>query len=149
MTTIKKKSNIETMNTKKTDWNHKPKFKEISLHSFRWDNKAKTYAFFTLGEEECVKLSFSSKSVKGSFMLFHTPSDYIIFSDSIDIKLFGANVTINKSTQNNIELRKIKETLEFYSGGELILKTADAAFSTSTTLSFIAEGDGEVCLEVF
>ncbi len=149
MTTIKNKPIIYRVNTKKADWNHKVRFKDITLHSFKWDNKEKTYAFFTIGENEEISLSYKADKAKCSFMLFHTPNDHIEFSDNIDISLFGAELTIKKEIGDNITLKKIGESLEFYSAGELVLKTSNPAFSPSATLSFIADGEGEVYLEVF
>ncbi len=149
MTTIKNKHIIYSVNTKKADWNHKVKFKEISLHSFRWDNKEKTYVFFTIGENEEISLSYKTDKAKCSFMLLHTPNDYIIFSDAIRLSLFGSDATISKGIGNTIRLKKEGENLEFYADDELILKTANKAFSLSTTLAFIAEDEGDIYLEVF
>lgn len=149
MTTIKNKHIIYSVNTKKADWNHKVKFKDITLHSFKWDNKGKTYVFFTIGESEEIRLSYKANKAECYFMLFHTPNNFIIFDKTIEISLFGAHLTINKETGDNIVLKKTGDKLEFYSDDNLILATSNPAFFLSSTLAFIADGDDEVYLEVF
>lgn len=149
MTTIKNKPIIYIVNTKKADWNYKVRFDEITLHSFRWENREKTYAFFTIGESEEIRLSYKADKAECYFMLFHTPNDFIEFSEVMNISLFGARLTINKPTGDNITLKKRGESLEFYSNGQFLLSTSNPAFSPSATLAFIADKEGEVYLEVF
>ena len=139
------------MNTKKADWYRKPRFDEISLHSYKWANSGKSTVFFTLGENESCMLRYQcSDDVYASFSLFHTPSDTIEFSKSgIRAELFGADLRINASIGNMIELRKEGAKLSFYSDGRMILSTENPVFIPSTSIAFTAEGCGDVYLEVF
>ncbi len=151
MTTIKNSLIIKQMNTKKTDWYRKPRFDEITLHSYKWMNNGKSIAFFTLGETENCRLHYEcSDGINASFSLFHTPSDTIEFSRSgIRAKLFGADMKINTTIGNRIELRKEGEKLSFYTDDGLILSTENPVFTLSASIAFTAEGSGSVYLEVF
>lgn len=135
------------MNTKKADWYNKPSFSNITLHSYSFINNGNSQVFFTIGEEDEITLSFKKEeAVNVSFILFHTPSDQIIFSDNkIKISLFGASLEV-EAPNLTAELTLIKkgEVLEFYSSSHLILRTSNEVFIPSTTLSLRFEGEGEV-----
>lgn len=139
------------MNTKKADWAGKPAFRNITLHSYEWMNMGKSIAFFTIGENEnCILKYKCDETVKPSFMLFHTPSDVIVFSrEEISIRLFGAELSLAMTAGNEIELRKSGARLSFYSEGKELLSTENPVFIPSATLAFSAEGEGNIYLEVF
>ncbi len=141
------------MNMRKAQWLKKPQsFDEYMLHTVKYTNSGLSSVFFTIGEEDTVRLSYTGDdSVSCSFVFFHTPHDRIVFTGKkIISSFFGLESEIPVSSEmREMTMEKTGETIVFKSGENEILKIKNPAFLSSASLGFTLEGDGSVTLEAW
>lgn len=148
-----RKIKIMSMNMNKAQWLKRPHyFKEHMLHTVSYTNTMKTSVFFTIGECDTLKLSYSKdEGVSVAFIFFHTPSDTIVFKgNTIESSFFSLrSIHTMYNCIDELEINKNKEEIVFSSSDVEILKISNPAFLSSASFGFIVEGDGEVRLTVW
>ena len=140
------------MNTKKALWVKRPKsYITIDLHSFSWTEDGESSVFWTIGEEGEFELRAQyDDSVSLDFVLLHTPSDYVRFSeDGIYSSFFSLSSFIPSPSFSSIRFKKEKTVISFYSGEELIYKIENPAFLGSASFGFEIKGKGNIKIKVF
>ena len=141
------------MNMRKAQWLKKPQsFDEYMLHTVKYGNSGRSSVFFTVGETDSVRLSYTAdNTVSCSFVFFHTPHDRIVFTPGrITSSFFGLESEMKVSTlTTEITMKKAGETIVFLSGESEILKIKNPAFLSSASIGFTAEGDGGVEIEAW
>ena len=140
------------MNTKKAFWLKRPKkYIETTLHSFSWNEEGSSSVYWTIGEEGTLSLSFEKDDeVQISFVLLHTPSDFIRFSqDGIHYSFFGLDSFIPFHMPSAIRMEKKGDVISFYSSSILLMKMENPAFLGSASFGFEMEGKGKVSLSIY
>lgn len=141
------------MNMRKAQWLKKPQsFDEYMLHTVKYSNSGRSSVFFTVGETDSVRLSYTAdNTVSCSFVFFHTPHDRIVFTPGrITSSFFGLESEMKVPTlTTEITMKKDEETIVFLSGESEILKIKNPAFLSSASIGFTAEGDGGVEIEAW
>ena len=138
---------------KKAQWLRKPShFNSFLLHSVTYSSSEKEEVFFTIGEEDDIKMTAEVESgVSLSFVFFHTPMDRIIFHDT-EIEMFWRGLEARHNVLNPItelEISKKGEEIVFSSAGTGILRIKNAAFLSSSSFGIVTEGCGSVTLSVW
>ena len=107
--------------------------------------------YWTIGEEGTLSLSFEKDDeVQLSFVLLHTPSDFIRFSqDGIHYSFFGLDSFIPCHIPSAIRMEKKGDVISFYSSSLLLMKMENPAFLGSASFGFEIKGKGKVNLKVF
>lgn len=141
------------MNMKKAQWLKKPAhFDSSLLHSVTYSSSGRDEVFFTVGEEDEIKLSaLAAGGVSLSFVFFHTPEDRVVFHER-EIKLSWRGLKARTDVLNAItelEISKKGEEIVFSSSGAEILRIKNAAFLSSSSFGIVTEGSGSVTLSVW
>ena len=142
------------MNTKKAFWLKRPlSFIKTDLHSFSWFVEDENSVFWTVGEEATFSLNVSKDdSVVFSFVLLHTPTDYVSFEkDGIYSCFFGLKsyFPLKETNISSLKMVKNKDEISFFQGDDLIYKIQNPAFLGSASLGIKAKGNGNIRIEVF
>lgn len=140
------------MNTKKAIWVKRPQsYIKTSLHTYSYENEGESSVFFTVGEEGNISLkAAATEDAKVSFVFLHTPSDYISFSsEGIEYSFFGAKSHIMLKSFDGIEMRKLGEHIDFFSGEEVLFSMENPAFLGSASFGVRAVGAGHIEISVF
>lgn len=138
------------MNTKDAIWINKCKHYEKSLHTIKYSTLDKSSVFFTLGEEGRMEIKIEEDTSNSSFVLLHTPSDYLYFtSDGIKGEMFSLKIDIQKGVGNNLKVEKNMEELSFFSNNEKLLTITHPSFFGSASIGVESKGKGDTVITVF
>lgn len=138
---------------KKAQWLRKPAhFDSSLLHTVTYSSCGREEVFFTIGEEEDIRLAAEAdEGVSLSFVFFHTPRDRVVFHEtSIEMTWRGLEAVHNVLNPiTELEISKKGDEIAFSSSGAVILRMKNAAFLSSSSFGIVTEGCGSVTLSVW